>query len=177
MVTLLNNSPEMDYKVLTRGEENILIPSNIVGVNAKGKNKEQAKEIIVSLINANSNEMYSDGGFSINAKEFENAFSIEKLKEQREELEFDEATNHYIGGIWENGDVFGNLKRVKVLFPNDEDVNRLKGEIESLNVGVTVNTELLTEVAKQFALYAEGEISLDDAINTVIDNLDLYLAE
>ena len=177
MVTLLNNSPEMDYKVLTRGEENILIPSNIVGVNAKGKNKEQAKEIIVSLINANSNEMYSDGGFSINAKEFENAFSIEKLKEQREELEFDEATNHYIGGIWENGDVFGNLKRVKVLFPNDEDVNRLKGEIESLNVGATVNTELLTEVAKQFALYAEGEISLDDAINTVIDNLDLYLAE
>ena len=66
MVTLLNNSPEMDYKVLTRGEENIFIPSNLVGINAKGKNKEQAKEIIESLINANSNVMYSDGGFSIN---------------------------------------------------------------------------------------------------------------
>ena len=73
--------------------------------------------------------------------------------------------------------MFGNLKRVKVLLPNDEDVNRLKGEIESLNVGATVNIELLTEVAKQFNSYAQGKISLEDAINTVVDNLDLYLSE
>ena len=100
MVTLLNNSPEMDYKVLTRGEENIFIPSNLVGINAKGKNKEQAKEIIESLINGNSNERYSDEGFSINANTFENAFSTEKMKEEGYELEFDEATNHYTQGTW-----------------------------------------------------------------------------
>ena len=177
MVTLLNNSPEMDYKVLTRGDENIFIPSNLVGINAKGKNKDQAKEIIVSLINANSNVMYSDGGFSINTNTFENAFSTEKMKEEGNELEFDEATNHYIQGTWGWGDEFGNSKEVNMLLPNGEDVNRLKGEIESLNVAATVNTVLLTEVAKQFNLYAQGEISLEEAINTVVDNLDLYLSE
>ncbi|MEE0931692.1 MAG: extracellular solute-binding protein, partial [Clostridium sp.] len=177
MIMLLNNLPEMDYKVLTRGEENIFIPSNIVGINAKGKNKEQAREIIASLINTNSNVMYSDGGFSINAKEFENNFSIEKMKEEGYELEFDEATNHYTNGTMGSSDQFGNIIEITQFFPNDEDVNRLKGEIESLNVGATVNIELLTEVAKQFASYAEGEISLEDAINTVVDNLDLYLSE
>lgn len=177
MVTLLNNSPEMDYKVLTRGEENIFIPTNLVGINAKGKNKEQAKEIIESLIIGNSTERYSSEGFSINANTFENAFSTEKMKEEGYELEFDEATNHYTQGTWGWGDEFGNSKEVTILLPNDEDVNRLKGEIESLNVGATVNIELLTEVAKQFASYAEGEISLEDAINTVVDNLDLYLSE
>ena len=177
MVTLLNSSPEMDYKVLTRGEENIFIPSNLVGINAKGKNKEQAKEILTSLIKNNSNEMYSNEGFSINANAFKNAFSIEKMKEEGQELEFDEATNHYIQGTSGWSDEFGNSKEVNILYPNDEDVNRLKGEIESLNVAATVNTVLLTEVAKQFNLYAQGEISLEEAINTVVDNLDLYLSE
>ena len=177
MVTLLNSSPEMDYKVLTRGEENIFIPSNLVGINAKGKNKEQAKEILTSLIKNNSNEMYSNEGFSINANAFKNAFSIEKMKEEGQELEFDEATNHYIQGTSGWSDEFGNSKEVNILYPNDEDVNRLKGEIESLNVAATVNTVLLTEVAKQFNSYAQGEISLEEAINTVVDNLDLYLSE
>lgn len=177
MVTLLNNSPEMDYKVLTRGEENIFIPSNLIGINAKGKNKEQAKEIIASLINNNSVERYSNEGFSINANIFEDTFSTEKMKEEGYELEFDEATNHYTQGTWGWGDEFGNSKEVTVLLPNDEDVNRLKGEIESLNVATTINTVLLIEVAKQFNSYANGEISLEEAINTVVDNLDLYLSE
>ena len=79
-----------------------------------------------------------------------------------------------------HGDGLMNLeiqKEVNILLPNDEDVSKLKGEIESLNVGTTVNTVLLTEVAKQFDAYAQGEISLEDAINTVVDNLDLYLSE
>ena len=177
MVTLLNTSPEIDYKVLTRGEENIFIPSNLVGINAKGKNKEQAKEILTSLIKNNSSEMYSDGGFSINKNSFENAFSIEKMKEEGYELEFDEATNHYIQGTSGWSDEFGNSKEINILYPNDEDVNKLKGEIESLNTATTVNTILLTEVAKQFASYVQGEISLEEAINTVVDNLDLYLSE
>ena len=99
------------------------------------------------------------------------------MKEEGNELEFDEATNHYIKV---HGDGEMNLeisKEVTILFPNDEDVNRLRGEIESLNVAATVNTVLLTEVAKQFNSYAQGEISLEDAINTVVDNLDLYLSE
>lgn len=177
MVTLLNASPEIGYKVLTRGEENIFIPSNLVGINAKGKNKEQAKEILTTLIKNNSSEMYSDGGFSINKNSFENAFSIEKMKEEGYELEFDEATNHYIQGTSGWSDEFGNSKEINILYPNDEDVNKLKGEIESLNTATTVNTILLTEVAKQFASYVQGEISLEEAINTVVDNLDLYLSE
>ena len=177
MVTVLNNSPEISYKVLTRGEENIFIPSNIVGINAKGKNKDQAKEIVTSLLNGNSNDRYSSDGFSINVNKFNDAFSIEKMKEEGYELELDEATNHYTQGTRGWSDEFGNSKEVNILLPNDEDVSKLKGEIESLNVGTTVNTVLLTEVAKQFDSYAQGEISLEDAINTVVDNLDLYLSE
>ena len=99
------------------------------------------------------------------------------MKEEGYELELDEATNHYTQGTWGWSDDLGNSKEVSILLPNDEDVSKLRDEIKSLNVGTTVNTVLLTEVAKQFDSYAQGEISLEDAINTVVDNLDLYLSE
>ena len=177
MVTLLNNSPEIDYKVLTRGEEKIFNPSNLIGINAKGENKEQAKEIVTTLITGNSSEKYYNEGFTINAKTFEDAFSTKKMEEEGYMLDFDEATNHYTQGAWGWSDEFGNTKEINVLLPNDEDVSRLRSEIESLNIGTTLNTVLLTEVAKQFAAYAQEEISLDDSISKVIDNLDLYLSE
>ena len=47
------------------------------------------------------------------------------MKEEGYELEFDEATNHYIQGSLGTSDEFGNIKEVKILHPNDEDVNRL----------------------------------------------------
>ena len=177
LITLLNNNSDIGYKVLTRGEENIFIPYNIVGINSKGKNKEQAKELVTSLLKGYSRDNYSSNGFSINLNKFNDTFSIEKMKEDGYELEYDESKNHYIQGTWGYSDEFGNSKEVTMLLPNDEDVNKLKSEIENLNVGTTVNSVLLIEVAKQFESYVNGDISLEDAINKVVDNLDLYLSE
>ena len=113
-------------------------------------------------------------------KEFpEHKFTLVYLsdKEDGYELEYDESKNHYIQGTWGYSDEFGNSKEVTMLLPNDEDVNKLKFEIENLNVGTTVNSVLLIEVAKQFESYVNGDISLEDSINKVVDNLDLYLSE
>ena len=98
-------------------------------------------------------------------------------KEDGYELEYDESKNHYIQGTWGYSDEFGNSKEVTMLLPNDEDVNKLKFEIENLNVGTTVNSVLLIEVAKKFESYVNWDISLDDSINKVVDNLDLFLSE
>ena len=45
-------------------------------------------------------------------------------------------------------DEFGNSKEVTMLLPNDEDVNKLKFEIENLNVGTTVNSVLFNRSCK-----------------------------
>ena len=45
-------------------------------------------------------------------------------------------------------------------------VNKLRGEIESLNTATTVNTILLTEVAEQFDSYTQDKVSLEDLKNT-----------
>lgn len=175
LITALYNRDDLDYKVLTRGDESIFIPSNVIGVNAKGKNKEEAKEIVKELIAGKSNNRMYGYGLSVNATNLKSEFEVNL--DELYEPEFDDATNHYINGSWGWSDEFGNSKEVKMFMPNEDDVNKLMSEIETLNTAATINTVLLTEVAKQFNAYAEGEISLEDAINTVMDNLDLYLSE
>lgn len=177
LVTALLNRSDIDYKVLTRGEESIFIPSNIIGVNAKGKNKEEAKEIVKELLSEENQSRMYGYGLPVNINTLKSQFDTKQYEENGYAMEFDEATNHYINYTSGWSDDQGNSKEIKILMPNEDDVNELLDEIEKLNVGATVNTVLLTEVAKQFDSYALGEISLEDAINTVVDNLDLYLSE
>lgn len=173
LVTALLNNKDLDYKMLTRGDEKVFMPIDALGVNAKGKNKEEAKEFIKELFTEKSQQRYYGQGITVNKESFKKQFEIDKEWQP----EFDEQTQHYFGGTmgWQDED--GTMHEVKQYLPNEEDVNRLIGEIESLTVAGTVNRVLLTEVAKQFEAYALGNSSLDDAINTIVDNLDLYLAE
>ena len=175
LITAMLNRPELEYKVLTRGNESIFTGSNIIGVNAKGKNKEEAKEIVKQLLSDKIQKQLYGNGLPVNKKTLVGQFSMEQYEGY--EPEFDEATNHYVSytSMW--GDEFGNEKEIKVLLANEEDVNKLISNIEGLNKATTINSVLLMEVAKQFAAFAQDEISLDEAINEVIDNLDLYLSE
>lgn len=176
LVTALLNDATLDYKVLSRGDEKIFIPSNVIGINAKSENKDAAKEILKEMLSEKSknNMMYSQG-LTVNKKSLKNQFVLEKSEYY--EPEFDEATNHYTQGSMMFIDENGKEKEIKQLWPNEEDVNKLMGEIESLQVAPVMNRVLLVEVAKQFNEFATGNITLDDAINTVVDNLDLYLSE
>lgn len=175
LITAILNRTEMDYKILTRDDKSIFTGSNIIGVNAKGKNKEEAKEIVKQLLSDKIQKQLYGNGLPVNKKTLVSQFSMEQYEGY--EPEFDEATNHYISytSMW--SDEFGNEKEIKVLLANEDDVNKLTTQIEGLNTATTVNTVLLTEVAKQFAAFAQDEISLDEAISKVVDNLDLYLSE
>lgn len=173
LVSALLTNKNLDYKMLTRGDEKVFMPIDALGVNAKGKNKEEAKEFIKELFTEKAQQRYYGQGITVNKDYFKKQFEIDKDWKP----EFDEETQHYFSGSmgWQDED--GTMHEVKQYMPNEEDVNRLIGEIESLTVAGTVNRVLLTEVAKQFEAYALGNSSLDDAINTIVDNLDLYLAE
>ena len=175
LITAMLNRPELDYKVLTRGDESIFTGTNIIGVNAKGKNKEEAKEIVKQLLSDKIQKQLYGNGLPVNKKTLAGQFSMEQYEGY--EPEFDEATNHYVSytSMW--ADELGNEKEIKVLLANEEDVNKLISNIEGLNKGTTINSVLLMEVAKQFEAFAQDGISLDEAINEVIDNLDLYLSE
>ena len=175
LVTILNKDANINYKVLTRDKENIFIPMDSFGVNAKGENKESAKEFLKKML---SQEVQSSGfrmGFPVNKAALGKKFEMQTSEYY--EPEYDEATKHYISGTMGTSGPDGVMKEIKRLFPNEDDVNRLMAEIEKVNVAPTLNKTLLLEVAKQFDLYAQDKITADEAIDTIVKNLDIYLAE
>ncbi|MGL5380540.1 ABC transporter substrate-binding protein [Clostridium sp.] len=175
MVTALNSGKNIDFKVLTRGDENIFMPVEAIGVNSKSANKEAAKEFVKEILSEKVQTQGWRRGLPVNKIALQKKFELEKF--EGFEPEKDEATNHYIMGSMFYTDVNGNEKEVKQLWPNEEDVNRIMGEIEKVNVAPTLNKVLLLEVAKQFETFAQGECSVDEAVNKIIENLDIYLSE
>ena len=176
LVTVLNNDANINYKILTRDDENIFIPIDLIGVNAKGENKESAKDFLKQIL---SEEVQSSGlfrrGLPVNKAALGKKFEMQTSEEYKPE--YDEATKHYIRGTMGSSGPDGVMKEVKQLWPNETDVNRLMVEIEKVNVAPTLNKTLLLEVAKQFDIYVQDEVTVDEAIETIVKNLDIYLAE
>ena len=175
LVTVLNKDTNINYKVLTRDNENIFIPIDSLGVNAKGKNKESAKAFLKQMLSQDGQSLGYRRGFPVNKSSFVKKFEMQTSEYYKPE--YDEATKHYISGSSATSGPDGVMKEFKILWPNEEDVNRLMTEVEKVNVVPTLNKTLLLEVAKQFDLYIKGEITVDEAIDLIVKNLDIYLAE
>lgn len=175
LVTALYSDKNIGYKVLTRGNENIFMPVESIGVNSKSANKEAAKEFVKEILSETSQTQGWRRALPVNKLSLQKKFEMEKY--EGFEPEKDEATNHYILGNMSYKDQNGNEKEIKQLWPNEEDVNKLMSEIEKVNKAPTINKVLLIEVAKQFELFVQGECSVDEAVNKIVENLDIYLSE
>lgn len=62
-------------------------------------------------------------------------------------------------------------------FPNDDDINALINEIEDIKKAATVDKRVILEIAKVFEGYVRDDYTLDQGIDIIEDNLELYLAE
>ena len=163
VVGLMDSNKDATYKVMNRNDEKVFIPVNCIGINAKSKNKDTAKDFLKELLTEKAQiEINRYRGLSVNKNAITN--TPNSLKEN---AQLDESTNHYVYSI---GDI-------KLVLANEDDVNKLISKIEELNVPAKLNRKLLMEAGKQFEAFQKGEISVDDAVKEVVKNLDLYLSE
>ena len=163
----INNNKDGNYKVMNRNNEKVFIPINCIGVNANSENKDTAKEFVKELLTEKSqSEINTFGSFGLPVNKKTIANSYEELKKKGE---LDKETNHYVVDYGNNAN--------KVIVPNKDDINKLIGQIEELNVAAKLNKRLVLEAGKQFDAFQKGEISVEDAVNGVVKNLDLYLSE
>ena len=99
------------------------------------------------------------------------------IDNNEDELEVDEESGYYISGKISTVLINGVEKEVNTIYPKQEEIDRLINEIESLSSPVEINTIVLQEVAEYYEAYFKNEISLDDAVKSIEDSLQLYLME
>ena len=176
LVTAIVKGNNMNYKVLNNDDEQVFIPMNMIGINSKSKNKDMAKQLLESLLKDTNQYIPNGQGFSINKKNIITELNS-YIDNNEDELEVDEESGYYISGKISTVLINGVEKEVNTIYPKQEEIDRLINEIESLSSPVEINTIVLQEVAEYYEAYFKNEISLDDAVKSIEDSLQLYLME
>lgn len=168
LITLLYQNNEIDYKILNREDGGAFSSTLLMGINTKGKNKENAKQVLEKLISTDINNSNVFNGYNTNKE-----YITKQLNEYLDYFEpiYDEKINHYIIQDDNREDEY------IMIFPNDDDINALINEIEDIKKAATVDKRVILEIAKVFEGYVRDDYTLDQGIDIIEDNLELYLAE
>lgn len=149
-----------EYSLWNSNNENCFKPKDIISVNSNSKNKDIAKEFINSILKGSfyNTEL---SNLSVNKEVFKSV--LYEIKD-------------YDSGVVimdENGE--GDLLEAIKLTEND--IENITNYTSSLNKVINSNSIILDKVKNEFISYIEGDINIEEAINKINDNLEIYLSE
>ena len=151
--------------------ENVYVPSNVYGVNAKSKDVASAKTFIEYLISVNGQKIISDySGFPVNKDFFRTA-----------------AVCPYEGEDWYKADepystmmtvdANGNEVEMKMYWPDDAFYDEMEQLIASTDTPCYNDSQILDTILNDCIGSVIGDESVDEAVAKVKKDINIYLAE
>jgi ABC-type glycerol-3-phosphate transport system substrate-binding protein len=162
------NSPMISYPSLSykpfkglSSDAAYFIPKTTVGITVKTKNEEIAKKFVSSLFSEESQGKGREyvGGLPVNRASY--AAGEAKWDEFEQEL-----------GVRVEG-----IKYVDKKWPTKEQFDAFKSIVESLDTPTLDNRMILTTVAGLWDDCMTGKISVEQAVDTFMSKVNLYLSE
>ena len=149
-----------EYSLWNSNNENYFKAKDIISVNSNSKNKSIAKEFVNSILNGSfyNTEL---SNLSVNKDAFKSI--LYEIKD-------------YDSGVVimdENGE--GDLLEAIKLTENY--IENITNYASSLNKVINSNSIILDKVKNEFISYIEGDINIEEAIDKINDNLEIYLSE
>lgn len=150
----MTNNSALNYKMINE-EKKYFEPSTVVGINSKTANVTNAKKFLSYLLSEESQKVDIVGGFPLNKK----AFDVEmKAKDLPGEI-----------GLVSSG--------VKMVSTSEKQLADFKAMIEQLKTPIFENSIILDAVLEKTDKCLNDEMSVEDAVNSIIAKINLYLSE
>ena len=161
---------DLDYRLLNGQSENCFYPRSIVGISAKASEKEAAEKFVKFLFEEESQRASNDEGLAVNSKVYEDMAYWKMGKSSGD-------TIGSIGASYDTGD--GNITQIEMdeIIPEDEAVQNIIDLGKTLTVPAKSNQIIRNAVAESGEKYLNGEISLDEAVKAIMQEVNLYLSE
>lgn len=156
---------ELDYALWNGQKEGCFVPTMLMGLNSKGKNQEDAKVFLEFLYSAEGQQLSMGQGFAVNESVFDSAEYWEK------------GGSTSIGYTVTDGDDVVRQVVLDVEIASKDQVARIQKMAKSLTVPAQLDQTVVDAVEEQLESYVSGESSLEDAVDAVIQKINLYLAE
>lgn len=171
LASIMRKDADINYKALPGSVQNVYVPSDIIGINAKSKNIDTAKEFYAfALSAAGQKAIDSYSGFPVNKERFDASL-----------VDPDAGTEGYdpnaSKGSWGMTDEDGNEISVDIYWPTDDQIAQLKNLIDSLDTPSYGDYTILSTILKDSMNAIIGDTSVDDAVEQVVKDIDIYLSE
>lgn len=153
------------FAPLAMQQEHVFYPSDVLSILNTAKEQERAVQFVSYMLSGEAQDAGSrlELGFPVNRKSFDRLLS---------ENQFEDGA---YGLTFSDGD--GNMADLTYEWPSQEEMDALREMAEAASV--SADTEqikretVITEVKRCMC----GEISADEAVNSIMQKLNLYLAE
>ena len=160
------DEPSLSYVLWNGQAENCFTPLMVVGISAKTTQKEAAEKFIEFLFSEEGQFIATRAGLPVNENVFDN---MEYWNVGGENGIVDESMST-------NGETGEEMELISKQPPNDA-ISEVQKLGKTLTQPVAANEIILNAVMSSGARYLKGEISLDEACNSITQEVNLYLSE
>ncbi len=161
------------YKLMPGTMENVYVPSLTLGISSKSEQQEAAVELLSYLLGADGQEAaleYLDG-YPVNTAAFDVMMTDPNLGEEWYDPE---SSTSSMGIVNEDGTEID----LDLYWPTEEQIAAFMEMINGLDTpAYTDDTILMTIMKDCYACVTGDEVSVEDAVAQVVQDLSIYLSE
>lgn len=161
-----NLDSSISRKIWNAQAQNCFVPVNVVGISSKSSEKEAAEKFVSFLFSDEGQQLTRQVGYPVK----QSVYDGEAYWNQGEPGSCIMTSSSY------NAEA-GVEETFETLAPAQEIINEFKELGKTLTTPIADNEIVLHAVSDAGVRYLNNEISLDEAVNSVIQQVNLYLSE
>lgn len=151
------------YKNIEKDGKKVFLPYLTAGVSSKSENKELAADFLKALLQEEIQSSIT-GAFPVNKKGFEGTLKNPYGEEGGAELAV-------------SGEGSDDMFTMSLLWPDEEQLEELRQMLEAADTPSLTDETIWNVVKEQGEKYLEGSQELEEAVNNIMQKVNLYLAE
>lgn len=152
------------FGLMQTAGKRVYCPAATLGINSKSSQIESAEKFVEYVLGKEAQSLSLGNGYPINRAAFDASTE-------------DTSNGEVIMGMMISDMFTGEMVELEVYWPEASEFERLKEIIESLDTSTLVDDTIWSAVKEQAEKCLNGELSPEEAADTLISKMKLYLAE
>ena len=171
MYSAAKTDEDLEFRSMPGAIENVYIPENAVGINAKTADPDSAGEFLSYMLTTDVQKyMAQYQGFPVNMAAFDKA--MEDPQKNQPGYEPGKSSGS-VGAVDENG----KEVTMDLYWPDEEYISSFKTRLNELSTPAYDDEVILTTILKDCLACVLGDEDIDAAVDQVMKDINIYLSE
>lgn len=159
-----NEKAGLTYDLLSLAGKKVYCPEAIIGISSKSAQTEEAGKFVSYILSKEVQAMNQGGGFPVNKKAYEEAAA-------------DKGDGKSVMGYTVSDKNTGEVVSLEVKWAAQEELDGLRGKIDSLDTPCLTDSVIGETVREQAVKCLTGECTVEEAVESLVQKVNLYMAE